>query len=400
LWRRDAQRLLPALRRAGVELAEGTALRCFGSVDFFPPTGRLQLTVSGLDPLFSVGALAQRRRETLEALASAGLLERNASLRLPEAPLRVGLIGSQGSAGVEDFLATLRATSYAFEVELVHAGVQGAAAEGELVAALERLERQRGRAGAAADSEVWVLVRGGGARGDLAAFDGRRLAEAIARASVPVLTGLGHEIDEAVADRVAHRAFKTPTGVAEFLVQRVVAFEARLLAGVRGIAWAASRRLAFDERRVERCRDRLAMVAQRLELRRSRVDRLADRLGTVAQGRLRALTDALESLSGRLAGPAAWRPISRGALAESSFRRRLASASVQRLRLWEERLRQQQRLLEELSPRRVLARGFSITRDANGALVRSVHQLAVGDVLHSELERGRLDSRVVVKHQE
>lgn len=401
IWRREAQRLLPSLQRAGVALEEGTELRCFGTLDFFPPSGRVQISVSGLDPLFSVGALARRRQQTLQALADAGMLERNAALTLPEAPLRIGLVGSRGSAGVEDFLATLRASPYAFAVELVHAGVQGASAESELVAALGRAERMRARARSdrGRGCEVVVLVRGGGARGDLAAFDGRRLAEAIARASVPVLTGLGHEIDQAVADRVAHRAFKTPTGVAEFLVQRVAAFEERLLGAARSVAWAASRRLELDERRLERVGDRMAMVGQRLELRRHRLDRLAERLATRVHGRVDALRRVLQSQAARLAGPSAQRPIERGRDAEAALRQRLVVLARQRLATWADLLQRQQRLVEELAPERVLARGFSITRDAHGALVRSANAVQAGDELHTVVARGgRLTSRVVARH--
>ena len=213
VWRSQYQRLRRRLRRSGQEIVNGLTMRCRARVDFYPEGGRLQLIVEDVDPLFTLGLLERRRRETLAALEAAGLLARNRGLALPEVPLEVGLVTSEGSAAYHDFLTGLAESGYGFRVSFVHAAMQGGEAEREVPAALERL----GRLGL----DVVVLVRGGGSRVDLAAFDSRRIAEAIAGSRWPVLTGLGHEIDRAIADAVSHTAFKTPTKVAEFLVEKV-----------------------------------------------------------------------------------------------------------------------------------------------------------------------------------
>jgi exodeoxyribonuclease VII large subunit len=295
---------------------------------------------------------------------------------------------------VADFVASLSSSGYAFDVELVHATVQGAAAESELIAALRRLERLlvEGKA-----FDAFVLVRGGGARGDLAVFDSRRLAEAIARASRPVLTGLGHEIDEAVADRVAHRAFKTPTAVAEFLAQRVLRCEERVEGAAREIVRAASRRFEAYRHRLVRVHDRLELVSGRLALRRSRLERLAERLASRASFRLRALAAELAVRERRLRPPAQ-RSLEQAARQHDERRRRFLALAATRLRASGERLSREERMLEQLSPRRVLARGFTITRDQHGALLRQAAQVAPGSMLRTELLDGSVASRVEGGH--
>ncbi len=220
LWRSDHERVRSVLAAQGLAIVEGVEIRLRASVDFYGPAGRLQLVVREVDPLFFLGQLERRRRELLAELASAGLLERNRELPLPELPLTVGLVTSEGSAAYHDFLTTLAESGYGFRVLFVHSAVQGKGAEQELVSALELA--------GSLPLDCLVLVRGGGSRSDLAVFDSREVARAVALCPVPVVTGLGHEIDQAIADRVAHTAVKTPTKAAELLVARVAEAEAEL----------------------------------------------------------------------------------------------------------------------------------------------------------------------------
>ncbi len=193
-------------------------------------------------------------------------------------------------------------------------------------------------------------MRGGGSRSDLAAFDSRAVAMAVAECGLPVLTGLGHEIDESVADRVAWRAFKTPTKVAEFLVARLADGEKAMtvVAGKLARAGSVATRRA-EERRLE-IGTRLRRAAPRA-LERSEKERalLAGRLVGAARGRL---ATERASLEGRA------------------------------------------RLVTGLSPERTLKRGFSITRAGSGAIVRDASSLAPGDPIRTTLAHGTVTSRV------
>jgi len=393
LWRTDHQRVRRALAASGQRLAEGMEVRCRGGIDFYGAGGRLQLAVREVDPVFTLGLLERRRRETLAALAAAGLLDANRALPFPDLPLRLALVTSHGSAAYHDFLATLSESGYAFRVTLVHAAVQGRTAERELVSALALACRTPHGVDCA------VVVRGGGARSDLAVFDSRAVAEAIARSPVPVVTGLGHEIDDAIADRVAHTSAKTPTKAAELLVERVARAEQVADALRRDLAGAARERLRLAredlgraERGVELARSRLAAAAARLAA-------LARALGRAGSAGLRAAAVRRRDLARRL-GRAAPRLVGRRAGEPAAAGERIAAAARARLREGRARVGGLARLAAQLGPERVLARGFSITRDAAGALLRDPARAAAGDRITTRLAGGELVSRVQSREEE
>jgi exodeoxyribonuclease VII large subunit len=407
VWARDWLRVRRTLAASGQRIEEGMAIRCRGGLDFYGVGGRLQLVVRDVDPVFTLGQLERRRRETLAALEAAGLLDLNRALRLPEPPLAIALVTSHGSAAYHDFLATLGESGYGFRVLMVHASVQGQRAEREIVSALALAGR--------AAVDCVVLIRGGGARSDLAVFDSRGVAEAVARSPYPVLTGLGHEIDEAIADRVAHLALKTPTKVAELLVERVAVCD-RAAAGLAAeLARAARERLRAGrealgraERGVAHGRTRLAAAGERLEDRARRLAGASERLlvhaaaGQLdARRRLELAAPRLparrrreaEALARRLAA-AAPRPVGRDRRAAGALAHRLAVLGQLRLRAAAARVGDLERLVGQLAPERVLARGFSITRDVAGRLLTDPARVAPGDTIRTELAGGGLTSRV------
>ncbi len=385
VWRGDFARLAPQLARAGQRLADGLKIRCLAAVDFYPPHGKLQLHVREIDPAFTLGDLARRRQETLAALAAEGLLERNKALELAALPLTVALVTSQGSAAYHDFLATLRESGYGFRVLFVHSAVQGTEAEAALVSALALAGES--------PCDAIALVRGGGAKSDLAVFDSRAVAEAVARAAKPVLTGLGHEIDESVSDLAAHRSFKTPTKVAEHLVAMLSGAELaadrvreRLRRQARLLLAEAAARLARGERRG-------AQAARRLERLTARLDGLAVALGRSAGGRLRRAAAERSRVVERL-GRLAPLSVERADRAPRALAERLASGARGRLAAVDGRLAGWRRLVDGLAPSRTLRRGFSVTRGSDGRVLRDATAVAAGERIASELARGTIVSRV------
>lgn len=337
----------PAVNRTlkstpGVKVTDGVEVRICGRVDYYPVSGRLQLVMSGIDPVFTVGKLAAERERVLRKLAAEGVLRCNAELEIPAVPLRVGLVSSGGSAAYRDFVHELEVSGHDFRVAHVDVRVQGAGSPRRIAYALRRL--------AGLDVDVIVLVRGGGARSDLASFDAEVVARAVTEMSVPVLTGIGHEVDRTVADDVAHTCCKTPTAAAALLVEHVNDYCARLArvahrvsARARGACAMAGRELAEIARRVQRAvpvalaQERQLLVAHR----RRAVE--AGRRGTRGAGH------------------------------------RLDAAQAR---------------LRALDPRRVLERGYSITRDAGGNVVRSAGAVAPGEELVTETAAGSVRSRV------
>ena len=162
-------------------------------------------------------------------------------------PLRIGLVTSAASVAYHDFLDELDASGFAFRVGVCDVRVQGANAPHRVVWALRRLAR------ISSALDAVVLVRGGGSRADLAPFDSDDVARAIAAMPLPVLTGIGHEIDRSVADEVAHTASKTPTASAQVLVERVMEFVYRLDDVSRGVVHNARSNCALALRELPRC---------------------------------------------------------------------------------------------------------------------------------------------------
>lgn len=385
VWRGDYQRVQRLLARSGQEITEGQEIRCRGEIDFYGPSGRLQLVVREVDPLFTLGLLERRRRETLAELARAGLLERNKALPFPELPLQIALVTSEGSAAYHDFLATLRESGYGFRVLFIHAAVQGKGAEREIASALA--------AAAGAAVGCIVLIRGGGSRTDLAVFDSREVAFAVARSPVPVLTGLGHEIDLAIADRVAHTALKTPTKVAELLVERVATADGELEALRQALRRAAAEPLHRGREALGAAERGLRLARVHLEVARSRLDEQARTLARVGRGRLKAAAAVRQQLAGRL-NEAAPRSLERRRGLPDELGCRLAAAARGHLRQARVALQGVGRLCSQLAPERTLERGFSITRTEAGAVVRHPRLVAAGERILTQTAGGVLASRV------
>ena len=321
LWKGRRNSVESVLSRADAgPLTEGIKIRIRGELSFYAPQGRVQLLMTTIDPHHTLGQLSIDRERVLQSLSKDGLLETNRSLRLSPVPLHVGLVTSDGSAAYNDFVDEISSSRYPFKISLAHSSVQGTDAEASLIAAIQAL--------ANTDADVIAVVRGGGARTDLLAFDLENVARAVALAGTPVFSGIGHEIDRSVVDEVAHTAFKTPTACAVALVQTVAAFDQALGDSARRIANLA-----------KSCHDRAAALI--FSSARSINDR-ARRTLDVKNGQLNAASNRLQDLS------------------LTAIDRNL------------ERCNRNFDLLQALDPSRTLARGFSITRDEHGKVIRDV----------------------------
>ena len=323
-------------------LANDLQLRIRARLDFYPPSGRLQLIMNGVDPAFTLGRLAAERERLLHALADEGLLRANRANPIPVPPLRVGLVTSIGSAAHADFSEEISRSGFPFTVLERDARVQGDGSAVDLAEALHMVATHQ--------PDVIALVRGGGSATDLAAFDAEVLARTIATLDVAVVTGIGHEVDRAVADEVAHTAFKTPTACAVAIVGQVAAFADAVADLQESIAQRAG-----------------ASTARSTDL----LDDLAQRTARSATAVLDRRADRLDDLVGRL--------------------RRSPMATLDRQA---ERLAGVTDNLRALDPARILARGWSITRLADGTLVRSVTDTAVGDTLVTHVAGGTVTSTV------
>ncbi|HUF84190.1 MAG TPA: exodeoxyribonuclease VII large subunit [Acidimicrobiia bacterium] len=342
LFRDDRPAINAALKDSGLKLEPDVEVRIRGRVGFWTPGGKLNLVMNGIDPVFTVGGMAANRERLLKALAGEGLLRANGALAMPMVPLRIGLVTSADTAAYHDFVQQLGGSGFAFRVCLADVRVQGSGAPKRVVWALRQLARR--------PVDAIVVVRGGGSRSDLAPFDTEDVARAIAAMPVPVVTGIGHEVDRSIADEVAHTACKTPTACAQTLVEHVCEFVDRLDEVSRGVAGLARARCALAAREMGEC---------------------ARRVRRGAPGALVRELGALERRRGRV----------------EELGTRLTRAAAHHLDGGEARLR-------ALDPRRVLERGYSITRDDSGRVLKAVDGLAPEDVLITEFAAGAATSRI------
>ena len=375
------------LQRSGaVRMTDGVEVRIRGRVAHYAARGTVQLRMTWIDTEYTLGRLAAERERLIRSLEQRGLLAKNRSLPLPLVPLHIGLVTSRGSAAEADFLDELRGSSYAWRVVSVDSRMQGRDAAADVVAALGLL--------AARGVDAIALVRGGGAQTDLAAFDDEAIAVAVANAPIPVLTGIGHEIDMSVADLVA-RSHKTPTACAAALVALVRSY----LDGLDRIALATER---AAQRRLETARVDLSSSTSRLDrsagsaaTRSSyRLDVLASRSLRASQGLLRRRQEGLDQVAERIARTGAVRL---AAAADSLDRMTVAMEGVagRSLTSAQNHLNDLQHRIGLSDPDRLLARGWSITRSQNGTVITDPAEVEPGSRLRTTVAGGELASVVV-----
>lgn len=349
------------------------------------------LNIQHIDLDVLLGEMERRRKATLEALRKEGAIGRNGRLALASVPQRLILIGSAGTAGFTDFMAHLQKNDwgYAMDVGVIDVPVQGAHAPEALIGALHLA----GRVAMRTSVDAVVMLRGGGAKLDLDVFNDLSLCRTMAAMDVPVLVGVGHETDQTLVDVVAHTACKTPTAVADFVIDRMAEFEA--VVGREGRSIAAEAKSELSENR--------GFIAQSVTFIRERpLSLVRGQRGALHTGanavvrRTRMLLSERQHEMGRirtgLSTAAAAIPMTRK-MALDDLQERLSREAQRQLRQQEERMGNLKGTLALLGPEPTLKRGFSITRKG-GQAVRSASQLESGDVIVTQLADGEVRSIV------
>jgi exodeoxyribonuclease VII large subunit len=324
---------------------EGQLVVAFARVSLYEPRGDYQLLVELMEDA-GLGAL-QRAFDQLKArLAAEGLFAAERKRTLPAAPRRIGVITSPTGAAIRDIVQVLRRRCPSAHILIYPSPVQGAAAAAALIAAIEL-------AGARLEVDVLILARGGGSLEDLWAFNDERLARAIFASPIPIVTGIGHEIDFTIADFVADLRAPTPSAAAQLVAPDAAVWRQRLGQLLARFAAAARRALKSEQ---------------------SRLDGLIRRLHQAHPGaRLLTHSQRLDELEARL---------------RLSLRARIAAAAA--------RLEGAARALQAVSPLATLDRGFAVvTRVSDGALITDAAQLAVGESFDARLARGSLRAAVL-----
>lgn len=325
-------------------LQEGMEILCKARVDFHERYG-LKLVIEDIDPAYTAGQLALERLKKLEILQREGLMGKNRSLPLPPVLQRVAILSSHQAAGLQDFEQQLLKNTfgYNFFTRLFPAAMQGNLLENESIAQLTRIRAQTQH------YDCVVIIRGGGSKLDLAGFDSLELCRAIAHFPLPVFTGIGHDIDQTLTDLVAHQALKTPTAVAEFLIQNNLAFETRALETWQWIRQFANQQLTRQQQLLEFYQRQVLQLPLSLTgSARNKLDLAVQKIPLLVQGQMDKSKMTLDAA---------------------------------------------EQLFQLLSIENTLQRGFTLTK-INGKALLDPSQATRGDILRTTTATGELKSEV------
>lgn len=335
-------------------------------VDFYPPHGAVRLIVEEIDPTYTLGKIAQAKQRLIALLTKKGVLAKNKQCPLPSVPLHIGLITSHDSAAYNDFLSELQKSGLAFTITMHNALMQGNKAQKDVCRALERLSAIEGL-------DVIVITRGGGSIAELSCFDSQMIAERIAGCPLPVLSGIGHEINITITDLAAHTYAKTPTAIARFLVERVETFLADIDEKLKRI-------LEDTQQMIVQEKQRLKTVAAALH--RDTVQFLKDHNAQIIR-----LTEIIKHKPKVLLKDYRKNCDAQKDLLQKTLQTRLANDRS--------KLKGYARIIDIVHPLNTIKRGFSITRLKDGPLLRSVSQAKGGQELTTELTDGTVQSKVL-----
>ena len=343
IWASIYNMLRPYFENAtGQRFAAGINVLMQVTVDYHEQYG-LSLTVHDIDPTYTLGDMARRRREILQQLETEGVLTLNKELHMPLLPQRIAVISAAGAAGYGDFCDQLMNNPYgfAFYPRLFPAVMQGDKVESSIIAALDTIAAERDH------WDVVVIIRGGGATSDLSGFDTYPLAANCAQFPLPIITGIGHERDDTVLDTVAHTRVKTPTAAAEYLIGALADAAAHHEALVHRLTMGLTQRLHREEQRLQQLATRLPAGFAIMQARQQhRMAQIESTLHTALQHTLIKQQHRLELL---------------------------------------------EKAVESASPSHILKRGYTITR-CNGKVVTSASKVPQGAILTTEWADGTVTS--------
>lgn len=343
-------------------LKEQLKVNLFVEADFYIGSGKFQCHVKNIDPNFTIGELAKTKQAILQRLEKEGLLNRNKMLPFAALPLKVGLITGETTAAFKDFTTTLAHSGFAFEVVPSYAKMQGNETEATVLAALAELQK-------IPDLDAVCIVRGGGSKTDLNYFDSEALCRAIALFPVPVLTGIGHQIDESLVDQVSYRSCITPTDCAKFLVARAEEAKRSLREVLLQIANASQRKLSQSKDSLHRTETSIStLFGKRLASERQKLSAIAH---DIARAPARTLEREREKLRRDIEG------LSFGV-------QKIIALQKAKFEVVEEKVKAN-------DPKRILSRGYSYTTGKNG-LIKNASDVKPGDELLMHFADGNVQA--------
>jgi exodeoxyribonuclease VII large subunit len=358
-------------------------------VSLYEARGEFQLIAEHMEPA-GEGALRLAFEQLKQKLAAEGLFDTARKQAIPAMPRQIGIITSPSGAAIRDLLTVLKRRFPALPVVIYPVQVQGEGAAQQMVHMLQLANRRN-------ECDVLILSRGGGSLEDLQAFNDEGLARAIHASSIPLVSGIGHEVDFTIADFIADRRAPTPSAAAELVSPDQGEWMKRLGQLGQRLGMIQRRRLQHHQERLSSLRNRLLRQhpSQRLQQRAQRMDELNQRLGLAQQRHLVTLQHRLEKLWSRLTHLSPQQRIENRRHRYQHLAQRLRRAMERRLVDNRTKWSQLARDLHTLSPLNTLNRGYAIvSREEDGRIIHSSSEVEQGERISARLSQGRLVCRV------
>ncbi|MEW8376725.1 MAG: exodeoxyribonuclease VII large subunit, partial [Candidatus Thiodiazotropha taylori] len=361
-------------------------------VSLYEARGEFQLIAEHMEPA-GEGALRFAFEQLKQKLAAEGLFDTEQKKPIPVPPKQLGLITSPSGAAVRDLLSVLKRRFPALPVIIYPVQVQGEDAARQIVQMLKLAERRQ-------ECDLLILSRGGGSLEDLQAFNEEQVARAIHQLSIPVVTGIGHEIDFTIADFVADRRAATPSAAAELVTPDQLEWQQRLHAVTRRLKQNQQQRLQQLQQHFSALLKRLQIQhpKRRLQQQAQRLDELSDRLSRQFHFNLLQKHQRIDRLHTRLARQTPEQRLKRLMQQTANLEQRLHRAVTQRLNREQTRFTQLGRDMHNLSPLNTLGRGYAIVSSpTTNAIITDAAEVELGDELQARLHKGSLICQVVKK---
>lgn len=357
-------------------------------IGLYEPRGEYQLIVDHMEDA-GLGALSRQFEELRARLAAEGLFAADRKRPLPRLPARIGVITSPTGAAIRDILHVLARRFPAVAVLIYPAPVQGAQAAAALIAALRT-------AGRRSECDVLILARGGGSLEDLWAFNDENLARAIVASPIPVITGIGHEIDFTIADFAADVRAPSPAAAAEMVVPDAEEWLQAFARVAARLHRAMRLKLDAQRQRLRWLAGRAAQVSPvaRLSHQAQRLDELEQSLVRALRRRLDELGERLRWLMGRAAQASPIGRVRDAHARHGALFARLQAAGLEQIRRARERLLPLVRTLNAVSPLATLQRGYAIVSQESGEILRDAADAKPGTTIEARLARGRVRAKV------
>lgn len=324
-------------------LKQGLKVKLRVRVDFHEKYG-LKLVVDDVDENFTYGNLALQRAKIIQRLQKEQLVDKNKSIPLPWILKKIAVLSSSTAAGLKDFMTHLEHNEYGytFDIQLFQIAVQGVNTEKTFLDQLAKVDWTK--------YDVVCVIRGGGSKLDLAAFDSYAISAAIAKCALPVLTGIGHEIDETIADMVSHRSLKTPTAVASFILNRNLEVESRIVQMNQEVHLLARKQVQNHSLTMERIQSELiSLTKHNLESAKQLLLNTKEQIDIYTKNKLQQASMQLEQLA---------------------------------------------QTVSLLSIENTLKRGFTITYTDKGKVVTDAKSLRKGDIVETQFYTGKQKSKI------